>query len=100
MQPILRELKLAQQVDDMSTLQEKLQAFAQGVEANLVNIQQEVSRTRGEVSRTQAGIQGLIETARIEGGSVLPPSQERDRQMLRRWPRGFRCTTTQPPIRT
>ena len=66
----------------MSTLQEKLQACAQGVEANLVNIQQEVSRTQGEVSRTQAGIQGLIETARSEGGSVLRPSQERDRQVF------------------
>ena len=76
------DLKLVQHVAGMVELESKLRMFAQGVESNLGSIQQEVVRTQAESSRTQAGISNLIETARSEGGSVLRPNQERDRQVF------------------
>ena len=64
------ELELAVQVDE-------------GVEANLAGIQQEVTCSQGEVGRTQAGIQTLIDSAKNDGSSSLfRSSQERDRQLF------------------
>ena len=76
------DLKLVQHVSNMDALEEKLRLYADGVEANLNAIKEEVGRTQAEVVRTQTGIRQLIESARSEGGSVLRPSQERDRQVF------------------
>ena len=64
----------------MKTLHGQLQKFAHDVEANLIGIQQEFTCTQGEVSRTQAGIQTLVDGVKNAGSSSpFRPSHERDR---------------------
>ena len=78
------DLSLTKHVSDMVALEEKLRVYANGVEANLTAIKDEVGRTQAEVVRTQTGIRQLIESARRDGGSVLQrPSQARGGDLRR-----------------
>ena len=77
------DLSLTKHVADMVALEEKLRLYADGVQANLNSIQEEVVRTQAEIVRTQAGIRQLIESARNDGTSTLQrPQHERDRQVF------------------